>query len=112
MQILANSKINRFSISKHKKKLQPKTNNPKDLENSRDVPNIINSDELEKSTEEFSTLQDDQEISHSNEKLTYEDFKLTKENNSDENSINSSLDSKDKRRHFLIKSKQFLHSGK
>ena len=73
-------------------------------------PNILNSEELEKSLDEktFSS-QEDHDL---NEKLTYEDFRLSKENSSDENENNNVLDSKDKRRHFLIKSKQFLHSGK
>jgi hypothetical protein len=72
------------------------------------VPNILTSDESEKSNEEL--MEGDGEDDETN-KLTYDDFRLTKENNSDENLINS-LDSKDKRRHYLIKSKQFLHLGK
>ncbi len=103
MHVLPNSKINRFSISKHKKKLQHKSN-----VNDNEVPNILTSDETEKSNEEL--MEGDGEDDETN-KLTYDDFRLTKENNSDENLINS-LDSKDKRRHYLIKSKQFLHLGK
>lgn len=103
MHVLPNSKINRFSISKHKKKLQHKNTIQNELD--KDTPNILTSEELEKSTEEMTD--DDNEAN----KLTYEDFRLTKENNSDENLINT-LDSKDKRRHYLIKSKQFLHLGK
>ena len=104
MNVLANTKINRFSINKHKKKLQHKTSNQNDLD--KDMPNILTSEELEKSNEELLYENDNEAI-----KLTYDDFRLTKENNSDETLINS-LDSKDKRRHYLIKSKQFLHSGK
>jgi hypothetical protein len=105
MHVLPNSKINRFSISKHKKKLQHKSN-----VNDNEVPNILTSDELEKSNEELIEGDGGGEDDETN-KLTYDDFRLTKENNSDENLINS-LDSKDKRRHYLIKSKQFLHLGK
>ena len=107
MHVLPNSKINRFSISKHKKKLQHKSN-----VNDNEVPNILTSDELEKSNEDLMEGDggDGGEDDETN-KLTYDDFRLTKENNSDENLINS-LDSKDKRRHYLIKSKQFLHLGK
>ena len=110
IQILANSKINRFSISKHKKKLHPHANNQNDLDISRDVPNILNSEELEKNVDEKTFLS--QEDNSLNEKLTYEDFRLSKENSSDENGSNNLLDSKDKRRHYLIKAKQFLHLGK
>ena len=95
-----NAKINRFSISKHKKKIAQHADDSSSAD--KDLPNIINNEDFEKY---------DDDSRGDQEKLTYEDFRLTKENNSDDSLLNS-LDSRDKRRHYLIKSKQFLHSGK
>lgn len=62
---------------------------------NKDTPNIINSDEgvFEEAVDAKSEYSEDEEA----------------ESSSGSNAISNSLDSKDKRRHYLLKSKQFLH---
>ena len=62
---------------------------------NKDTPNIINSDEgvFEEAADAKSEYSEDEEA----------------ESSSGSNAISNSLDSKDKRRHYLLKSKQFLH---
>jgi hypothetical protein len=75
--------------------------------NTNDIPNIVDDEQSLDKTENADSSSSSSSSSSSNKKKI---SSVMISGNQDD--LNNSLDSKDKRRHYLIKSKDFLHIGK